>query len=326
MTKTILVTGNAGFIGFHLSKNLLERGDKVVGVDNMNKYYSPTLKQDRLKVLKKYPNFSFVKADVADKKKIDAVFAENKIDAVAHLAAQAGVRYSLENPHAYIDSNVAGTTVIFETAKQHGVNHIVYASSSSVYGKSQEPIFHEGLKLDEPISLYAATKKSTELIAHSYHHLFGLNSTGLRFFTVYGPWGRPDMFAFLLCRAITENEPVKVFNKGQMHRDFTYIDDIVSGITASLDKPLGYEVLNLGGAHTTLLNDFIKLFEDLMGQEAEKQYLPLQPGDVLRTSADVSKAEKLLGWKPKVKLDDGAKRFTEWFKDYYPKLKKAGDF
>lgn len=320
--KTILLTGAAGFIGFHTATALLKRGDTVIGVDNLNPYYSTKLKEDRLDQLKKQANFSFYKANIADQPAIAKIYKENKIDVVCHLAAQAGVRYSLENPYAYIESNLQGTTVIFEEAKRAGVKQITYASSSSVYGKNTEAIFKESQVTDTPISLYAATKKSTELLAHSYHHLFGLKMTGLRFFTVYGPWGRPDMFAFLLSKSILENEPVKVFNEGKMYRDFTYIDDIVAGVIASLDHPQAYEVFNLGGAKTTLLNDFIALVEKEMGGTAEKQYLPLQPGDVLRTSADVGKAEELLGWTPQVPLEQGVKNFCVWFKNYYPVLKK----
>ncbi|HSX42277.1 MAG TPA: NAD-dependent epimerase/dehydratase family protein [Candidatus Saccharimonadales bacterium] len=326
MSKTTLVTGAAGFIGSHTAQALLDRGDTVVALDNLNAYYSRQLKLDRVARLKKSPNFHFYEKDLTDKKAVDSIFKNHPLDNVCHLAAQAGVRYSLENPYAYIDSNVLGTTVIFETAKQNDVKHIVYASSSSVYGKNKGKVFHEKMRLHTPISLYAATKKATELIAHSYHHLFGIESTGLRFFTVYGPWGRPDMFAFLLAKAITENETVKVFNEGKMHRDFTYIDDIVSGVVAALDQPLGYETLNLGGANTTLLNDFIALIEKSMGKTAKKTYLPLQPGDVLRTSANVDRARKLLGWEPKVRVEQGVKNFTDWFRDYYPTLKKAKDY
>lgn len=320
--KTILVTGAAGFIGFHTAKTLLERGDQVIGLDNLNQYYSRRLKMDRLLQLKKYPNFIFYEADLADKEGVERIFKRHQFDVVCHLAAQAGVRYSLENPLAYIHSNVLGTTIIFELSKLYNVPHIVYASSSSVYGKTDEPIFHEDHRADRQISLYAATKKSTEMIAHSYHHLFGLHATGLRFFTVYGPWGRPDMFAFLLCKSILEGEPVKVFNKGLMYRDFTFVDDIVRGVVSSLDTPLNYEILNLGGAQTTLLNDFIDIVERQMGAKAKKVYLPIQPGDVLRTSANVERATRLLGWEPQVGLEDGVKQFTTWFKDYYPVLRK----
>lgn len=320
--KTFLVTGCAGFIGFHTTRTLLARGDKVIGVDNLNPYYSTKLKEDRLEQLKKSPQFSFFQENIADQKAVAKIVSSEKIDAVCHLAAQAGVRYSIENPYAYIESNLQGTTAIFEESKRAGINHIVYASSSSVYGKADSPIFVEDQSTDTPISLYAATKKSNELLAHSYHHLFGMNMMGLRFFTVFGPWGRPDMFAFLLCKSIIEKEPVKVFNEGKMYRDFTFIDDIVSGIIACLDKPMPYEIFNLGGAHTTLLNDFIDLIEQAMGETAKKEYLPLQPGDVLRTSANVDKAQKLLGWQPKVSVEQGVNAFCQWFKEYYPVLKK----
>jgi len=322
----VLITGCAGFIGFHTALKLLERGETVVGLDNLNDYYSPRLKGDRLKLLMDKPGFNFTRADLTDRNAVSKLFARAKFDVVCHLAAQAGVRFSLENPYVYIDSNVMGTTVIFEAAKESGLKHLVYASSSSVYGKTAASVFQEDARLDWPISLYAATKKSTELIAHAYYHLFGIQSTGLRYFTVYGPWGRPDMFAFLLAQAIHDGTTVKVFNKGLMHRDFTYIDDIVAGTVAALDKPLGYEVLNLGGAKTTLLNDFIALIEAGMGKPAKKKYLPLQKGDVLKTAADVSKVKKLLGWKPQVSLEEGIAQFCVWFKQYYPTFKKAGDY
>lgn len=322
MAKTVLLTGGAGFIGFHTGKRLLERGDTVVCIDNLNKYYSTKLKNDRLDQLKKYPKFKFHLADIADEKAVDNIVKKSGADVICHLAAQAGVRYSLENPLLYIDSNVRGTAVIFEAARKHKINDVVYASSSSVYGKTEESIFRETHPTHTPVSLYAATKKSNEVMAHAYNHLFGLNMTGLRFFTVYGPWGRPDMFAFLLCKSIIEDEPVKVFNKGLMHRDFTFIDDVVDGVVACLDTPQRYEVLNLGGANTTLLNDFIAVFEKEMGAQAKKIYEPMQPGDVLRTSADVTKATELLGWKPKFTLDQGAKEFCAWFKDYYKVLQK----
>jgi len=314
-----LVTGSAGFIGFHLAQKLLQENHKVIGVDNLNSYYDPKLKKARLEILKKQPNFSFYQLDIAEFASFEKVFAENKIDKVCHLAAQAGVRYSLENPHIYEQSNMVGFLNLLELMRQYEVKDLVYASSSSVYGGIKEIPFKEEAKINQPVSLYAATKAANELYAHVYHHLYGLNTIGLRFFTVYGPWGRPDMALFLFTKAILENQSIKVFNQGQMKRDFTYIDDITSGIMASLDKvsELGYEVLNLGCADPVNLLDFIKTIEEGLGKKAKKEFLPLQPGDVSNTYADISKAQKLLGYQPKIKIKKGVERFIDWYRKYY---------
>lgn len=314
-----LVTGNAGFIGFHLTKRLLEEGQEVVGVDNLNPYYDPKLKKARLKILKKHANFSFYRLDIANLADFENVFTENKIDKVCHLAAQAGVRYSLENPHLYEQANMVGFLNLLELMRKYEVKNLVYASSSSVYGGIKKIPFSERMKINKPISLYAATKAANELYAHVYHHLYGLNTVGLRFFTVYGPWGRPDMALFLFTKAILEDKPIKVFNQGQMKRDFTYVDDIVDGIMASLNKvsELGYEVFNLGCADPVNLLDFIKTIEKSLGKKAKKEFLPLQPGDVPNTFADVSKAKKLLGYQPKVKIEEGVGEFVNWYRQYY---------
>lgn len=314
-----LVTGSAGFIGFHLTKRLLEKGQEVVGVDNLNSYYDPQLKKARLTILKKFPRFSFYRLDIANLADFENVFTENKIDKVCHLAAQAGVRYSLENPHLYEQSNMVGFLNLLELMRQYEIKDLVYASSSSVYGGIKKIPFSERMKINKSISLYAATKAANELYAHVYHHLYGFNTIGLRFFTVYGPWGRPDMALFLFTKAILEDKPVKVFNQGQMKRDFTYIDDIVDGIMASLNKvsALGYEVFNLGCADPVNLLDFIKTIEKNLGKKAKKEFLPLRLGDVPNTFADVSKAKKLLGYQPKVKIEEGVGEFVNWYREYY---------
>jgi len=316
---THLVTGSAGFIGFHLTKRLLEKGQEVVGADNLNSYYDPQLKKARLTILKKFPRFSFYQLDIANMVDFENVFTENKIDKVCHLAAQAGVRYSLENPHIYEQSNMVGFLNLLELMRQYKVKNLVYASSSSVYGGIKEIPFKEEAKIDQPVSLYAATKAANELYAHVYHHLYGLNTVGLRFFTVYGPWGRPDMALFLFTKAILENQPIKVFNNGKMKRDFTYIDDIVDGILLSLDKvsQLGYEVFNLGCSNQVELLSFIEAIENKLGKKAKKEMFPLQPGDVPETYADVSKAKKLLGYQPKVMVEEGIDKFINWYNDYY---------
>jgi UDP-glucuronate 4-epimerase len=314
-----LVTGNAGFIGFHLTKRLLEEGQEVVGVDNLNPYYDPKLKKARLEILKKHANFSFYRLDIANLADFENVFTENKIDKVCHLAAQAGVRYSLENPHLYEQANMVGFLNLLELMRKYEVKNLVYASSSSVYGGIKKIPFSERMKINKPISLYAATKAANELYAHVYHHLYGFNTVGLRFFTVYGPWGRPDMALFLFTKAILEDKPIKVFNQGQMKRDFTYVDDIVDGIMTSLNKvsALGYEVFNLGCANPVNLLDFIKTIEKRLGKKAKKEFLPLQPGDMPATFADVSKAKKLLGYQPKVKVEEGVGEFVNWYRQYY---------
>jgi len=331
----ILVTGAAGFIGMHVAQTLLARGDEVIGVDNLNDYYDPTLKEARLRRLHSFPAFRFVRRDVADRDGVAALFAEENFDRVVHLAAQAGVRYSLRNPHAYVDSNLSGFINILEGCRHTQVRHLVYASSSSVYGGNTRMPFSEHDNVDHPVSLYAATKKANELMAHSYSHLFGLPTTGLRFFTVYGPWGRPDMALFLFTRAILENRPIDVFNHGRMRRDFTYIDDIVSGVVGVLDRIAApdedfdaahpdparsdapYRIFNIGNHDPVDLLAFIEAIEHALGRRAEKRLLPLQDGDVPATYADVSELEAYTGFAPTVGVQEGIRRFILWYREYY---------
>ncbi len=331
----VLVTGAAGFIGMHVSQILLTRGDEVVGLDNLNDYYDPQLKLDRLARLTARPGFRFVKMDVADREGIAGLFAQEKFDRVVHLAAQAGVRYSLVNPHAYIDSNIVGFTNVLEGCRHSGVQHLAYASSSSVYGGNTAMPFSEHDNIDHPVSLYAATKKANELMAHTYSHLFGLPTTGLRFFTVYGPWGRPDMALFLFTQAILAGEPIKVFNHGRMVRDFTYIDDIASGVVRVLDRPATadpafdaaspdparsnapYRVFNIGNSDPVPLMAFIEAIEASLGRAAIKEFLPMQDGDVPATSADVSELEAWTGFRPDTPVREGVGRFVQWYRDYF---------
>lgn len=313
----ILLTGIAGFIGSNVAKKLLSAGVDVVGVDNFNDYYDPKIKRDRIaKFLGDY-DFKVYECDIADKEKLQGVFANHKIDKICHLAAQAGVRYSLENPDAYIMSNIVGTNNIFELAKDYGIKEVVYASSSSVYGGNTKIPFAESDAVDNPISLYAATKKANELQAHVYHHLYGINCVGLRFFTVYGPWGRPDMALFKFTKAILAGRPIDVYNNGQHRRDFTYIDDIVAGIVAALNHCQGYEVYNLGNNRPVDLEYFIGQIEEQLGQKAIKNYLPLQIGDVPETYADIDKAKNKLSYEPKVGIEEGIKNFIAWYREYY---------
>jgi len=320
---SILLTGAAGFIGFHVAKALLERGEKVVGIDNLNDYYDVRLKEARLALLRAYPGFVFAKLDVADRDDVLALVARHRdLHGIIHLAAQAGVRYSLENPYAYIDANVMGTLVMLEAARRvEGLTAMTYASSSSVYGANQKQPFSVADRVDRPVSLYAATKRSCELIAHTYSHLYGLPATGLRFFTAYGPWGRPDMAAYLFSRAILAGQPIKVFNEGRMARDFTYIDDIVAGTIAAHDRPpadpLPHRIYNLGNHRPEKLLDFIAVLERLLGRKAEKQLLPLQPGDVPESFADIEVSRRDLGFEPKTTIEVGLARFVEWYKDYH---------
>jgi len=331
----ILVTGSAGFIGFHLVKKLCERGDEVVGMDNLNSYYDPSLKKNRLHQLTSQPNFTFLEMDVANRTEMDQHFKREKFNRVVHLAAQAGVRYSLTDPYAYIDANLVGFGNILENCRQNAVENLVYASSSSVYGANQVYPFREDHAVDHPVALYGATKKANELMAHAYSHIFNLSCTGLRFFTVYGPWGRPDMALFKFTRAILAGEPIDVYNSGEMSRDFTYIDDIVEGIIRTLDKPanscpawnpkqpiLGqssapYRIYNIGYGNPVKLLDFIATLEEVLGIPAKKNMLPLQPGDVERTFADTTELEKDLGYKPKVNVREGVEKFVAWYKSYY---------
>ena len=320
---SILLTGAAGFIGFHVAKALLERGDRVVGVDNLNDYYDVRLKEARLALLSAYSGFVFAKLDVADR---DGVFAlvelHGDLRSIIHLAAQAGVRYSLENPYAYIDTNVMGTLVMLEAARRiDGLTAIAYASSSSVYGANQKQPFGVEDRVDAPVSLYAATKRSCELLAHTYSHLYGLPATGLRFFTVYGPWGRPDMAAYLFTSAILAGQPIRVFNKGRMARDFTYIDDIVAGTLAAHDRPpaggVPHRIYNLGNHRPEQLLDFIAVLERLLGRTATKEFLPLQPGDVPESFADIEASRRDLGFDPQTTIEVGLARFVEWYRQYH---------
>jgi UDP-glucuronate 4-epimerase len=331
----IFVTGAAGFIGFHVSKRLLERGDDVVGIDNLNDYYDPALKHARLDILRKFERFTFVHADIADRAAMEELFARHKPARVVHLAAQAGVRYSLTNPHAYTESNITGFLNILEGCRHHGVEHLVYASSSSVYGANTKQPFSEHHNIDHPVSLYAATKKANELMAHTYAHLFGVASTGLRFFTVYGPWGRPDMALFRFTRGILAGEPIPVFNEGKMIRDFTFIDDIVEGVVRVLDQRAEpdpawsgdapdparsyapYRVFNIGNNRPVLLLDYIAALETALGRKATLDLLPMQPGDVVSTRADVSELEKAVGFHPAITISEGIARFVTWYKDYF---------
>ena len=309
----VLVTGAAGFIGFHLVQRLLGRGDEVVGLDNLNAYYPVVLKEARLAQIDS-ERFRFVRMDLADREALPALFAAERFDAVVNLAAQAGVRYSVENPWAYVDSNVVGFLNILECCRHYPVRHLVYASSSSVYGGNEKTPFSEEDRVDNPVSLYAATKKADELMAGCYCHLYGLKATGLRFFTVYGPWGRPDMSPMLFASAILAGKPIKVFNHGDMLRDFTYIDDIGEGVVRVLDRvPDRHEVFNIGCSSPVKLMDFISEMERALGREADKVMLPMQPGDVYQTYADTGKLERELGYKPSVKLREGIGRFVDWY-------------
>ena len=349
----ILVTGTAGFIGFHLAKKLLERGDEVVGIDNINDYYDINLKYGRLKELgiqkkdieenKKtdshtFSKHSFYKMDLADKEVMDRLFKQEQFDAVMNLAAQAGVRYSLENPHAYVESNVVGFLNILEGCRNHGVKNLAYASSSSVYGLNQSQPFKTTDKTEHQVSLYAATKKSNEMMAHTYAHLYGIQTTGLRFFTVYGPWGRPDMAPMLFTDAILHDRPIKVFNNGEMSRDFTYIDDIVDGVIKVIDNPAQsnekwdakdpeisrssapYRLYNIGNNAPLPLMTFIETIENVLGKKAKKKFMPMQDGDVVSTYADVSGLMEDFGYKPDTKLSDGIEKFVQWYKNFYGKI------
>jgi len=344
----ILVTGTAGFIGYHLAKKLLERGDTVVGIDNINDYYDIELKYARLaetgisreaeqwhnKVQStKYPNYNFVRMNLEDREQLNQLFEQEKFDKVCNLAAQAGVRYSLENPHVYINSNIVGFVNILEVCRHHNIKHLAYASSSSVYGNNTKMPLSTSDNVDHPISMYAAIKKSNELMAHTYSHLFGLPTTGLRFFTVYGPWGRPDMAYFLYTKAILAGQPIKVFNNGNMVRDFTYVDDIVEGVVRVIDSPATvsnienpdvscsntapYKVYNIGNSSPVQLMEYIGAIEQFLGKTAQKEFLPMQPGDVPRTEADVTDLVENLGYKPDTPVQNGIEKFIKWYKSYF---------
>jgi UDP-glucuronate 4-epimerase len=315
----VLLTGAAGFIGMHCALRLLGRGDEVVGVDNLTPYYSVALKRARLERLR-HAAFRFHELDIVDKDALDRLFAAEQPDAVLHLAAQAGVRYSLEHPDAYIQTNVVGFANLLECCRSHPPRHLVYASSSSVYGTNTKLPWSETDNVDHPISLYAATKKANELAAHVYSHLFGLNTTGLRYFTLYGPWGRPDMSAFLFAAAIMEGRPIPVFNHGDMQRDFTYVDDIAEGTLRVLDKPSRYAVFNIGNHTPVKLTDYIALLERALGRKAQIELKPMQPGDVKATYADTAALAKHVGFAPATPLEVGLQRFADWFKAYYGKF------
>jgi UDP-glucuronate 4-epimerase len=317
---SVLVTGAAGFIGFHVAKALLGRGDKVVGIDNLNDYYDPNLKRARLGQLDAYPGFAFFRLDVSDREAVLAlVEARKDLRSIIHLAAQAGVRHSLTHPFVYVDANVMGTLVMLEAARRiDGLSGVVYASSSSVYGANTKRPFAVEDRVDSPVSLYAATKRSCELIAESYAHLYRLPMIGLRYFTVYGPWGRPDMAAYLFTRAILAGERIKVFNNGNMARDFTYIDDIVAGTVAALDRPgEGHRIYNLGNNLPERLLDFIAVLERLLGRTAKKELLPIQPGDVAETCAEIGASRRELGFEPKTTIETGLAHFVNWYKAYH---------
>jgi UDP-glucuronate 4-epimerase len=330
-----LVTGAAGFIGFHLANRLLDMGFTVVGIDNLNDYYSVALKKDRLKILQRHDRFTFVKLDLSDREDLDALFANNQFTHVINMAAQAGVRYSLENPLAYVQSNIVGFANLLEGCRHNRVKHLVYASSSSVYGLNTNMPFSVHSNVDHPISLYAASKKSNELMAHSYSHLYGLPCTGLRFFTVYGPWGRPDMALFLFTKAIMEDRPIQVFNNGHMKRDFTYIDDIVEGVVLAALKdpapnpewrgdapdpgssPAPYRLYNIGNNTSVELTSYIEALEKALGRQARKVMLPMQPGDVPETCADVDDLIRDVGFRPDTPIETGIERFVSWYRGYY---------
>ncbi len=331
----VLITGAAGFIGFHLCQTLLARGDRVVGWDNLNDYYSVQLKRDRLSQISEHPHFTFEKLEIADRQAVARAFADGRFETVLHMAAQAGVRYSLENPHAYIDANLVGFMNVLEGCRHNGVRHLVYASSSSVYGANTKMPFSVHDNVDHPVSLYAATKKANELLAHSYSHLYRLPTTGLRFFTVYGPWGRPDMALFKFTEAILAGRAIDVFNHGRMQRDFTYIDDIVAGVVRTADQlpnpnpqwsgdapdpstsTAPYRIYNIGNHQPVELSQFIDILERALGVTAKRNYLPMQPGDVPATFADIDELTRDVNFRPQTSIEEGITRFVAWYRDYF---------
>ena len=333
--KNVLVTGAAGFIGFHLTRRLLSSGVHVTGIDDLNPYYDVKLKEDRLQILQAGPNFSFYKSNIAERERLVDIFDARHFDVVVNLAAQAGVRYSLQNPYAYVDANLVGFVNLLECCRHHKTPHLVFASSSSVYGANTHMPFSVHDNVDHPVSLYAATKKSNELLAHSYSHLYGLGCTGLRFFTVYGPWGRPDMALFLFTKAIYDGQPIQVFNHGKMKRDFTYIDDIVEGVVRVMGRPpqpnpswdanrpdpgtsyTAYKIYNIGNNQPVELTDFIAAIEAAVGKTARKEMREMQAGDVPATYADIDDLVRDVGFRPDTPLETGIRRFVEWFRDYY---------
>ncbi len=333
--RRVLVTGAAGFIGFYLCRKLLTMGDEIVGLDNLNDYYDVNLKKSRLEQIEGHDNFRFIKADLADREGVSKIFDENRFDIIVNMAAQAGVRYSLINPYSYIESNISGFLNILEGCRHNGVKHLVFASSSSVYGANTKMPFSVHHNVDHPVSLYAATKKANELMAHTYASLYNIPSTGLRFFTVYGPWGRPDMALFLFTKAILGDRPIDVFNHGKMKRDFTYIDDIIEGVVRVIEnvpKPdpewngdhpdsatsfAPYRLYNIGNNNAVELERFIEVLEDCLGKKARKNLLPIQPGDVPATYADVNDLSRDVGFKPSTQIEDGIKKFVDWYLDHY---------
>ena len=315
--RAVLVTGAAGFIGSHVSRRILELGGSVVGVDNLNPYYDVELKRSRLARLRPYSDFVFYHLDIQNLDALKGIFHAHEIGSVCNLAAQAGVRHSLKDPFSYQRSNLEGFLNLLELAREHDIDNFVYASSSSVYGNNTKVPFSVEDRVDTPISLYAATKKANELMAHAYSHLYGIPCTGLRYFTVYGPWGRPDMALFLFVDAILNGRPIKVYNHGRMKRDFTYIDDIVDGTLAALERPVPYDIFNLGNSSTVGLLEFIGIIEEELGMKAEMNLLPLQPGDVPESFADIARARELLGFQPKTSLREGIRNFLRWYREYY---------
>lgn len=321
MPKTVFLTGVAGFIGSRVAEELLARDDRVIGVDNLNDYYDVGLKKARLERIK-HPGLEFHVSDILDYGKTEELFERRRPTHVCHLAAQAGVRYSLENPFVYQKTNVEGTLNLLEISRKYRPENFVFASSSSVYGGNEKTPFSVEDRVDSPISLYAATKKSGELMAHVYSRLFGLKTTALRFFTVYGPWGRPDMACYKFALNIMRGEPIELYNNGDMQRDFTFIDDIVKGVVSAIDTPFDYEIFNLGNSRMERLSDFVALIEKYLGREAEKKMLPMQPGDVYKTNADIEKSTRLLGFRPEVNIEEGLRRFFEWFRSYHSDMFK----
>jgi UDP-glucuronate 4-epimerase len=315
--QTTLVTGVAGFIGFHLTASLLENGDKVIGIDNLNPYYDVSLKKARLERIASHPNFTFYQQDINDLDALKRVFSHHHIDRICNLAAQAGVRYSMQNPFVYQESNIKGFLNLLELARQFPVSNFVFASSSSVYGNNKKLPFAVEDSVDTPISLYAATKRANELMAYTYSHLFRVPLTGLRYFTVYGPWGRPDMALFLFTKSILDGRPIDIYNFGRMKRDFTYIDDIVDGTVSALNSPFRYEIFNLGNSKAVELMELVKIVQEELGLEAEKNFLPLQAGDVPETYANIEKTQRMLSFNPKTSLRTGIRKFLTWYRDYY---------
>jgi UDP-glucuronate 4-epimerase len=315
--RITIVTGVAGFIGFHVARALLQRGERVIGIDNINPYYDVSLKEARLKQVLSHRRFGFYRDDICNIEILQEIFSQHHIDRICHLAAQAGVRYSIQDPFIYEKSNVKGFLNLLEMARKFPVTNFVFASSSSVYGGNRKLPFSIGDTVDTPISLYAATKRADELMAYTYSHLYGIPLTGLRYFTVYGPWGRPDMALFLFTKAILERRPIDIYNFGNMKRDFTYIADIVDGTISALDNPFSYELFNLGNSSNVELMELISILEELLGTEAEKNFLPLQPGDVPETYADIEKTRQILHFNPKTPIRRGVGEFIKWYRDYY---------